>query len=232
LSALRLVGCRPNQVVLLADVGGILHSSAMSTADSRLVPNWSPSPLRGTARFVRLRHLRRLRGSEQVAAVCYRVRNGTLEFLLVRTRAGRWIFPKGNAEAGLTHAQAAALEAFEEAGVHGRMEEAPFSRYTHRKGGSEPAAAVSVSAYLCEVSWLESPRELDRDPTWFSPDKAKRRLREDRPREYGNDLARVVDSAIGRIQSVHRGASTLIDSQQTIQFIDAPRRVRGSRKGS
>ncbi len=69
-----------------------------------------------------------------MAAVCYRVRAGEIEFLLVQTGKGRWIFPKGSVEPGLTHAQAAALEAFEEAGVHGRMEEASFTRYVRRRG--------------------------------------------------------------------------------------------------
>jgi len=67
--------------------------------------------------FISLKQLRRLRGSEQVAAVCYQISKRGLEFLLVRTRNGRWTFPKGSVESGLTHAQAAALEAFEEAGV-------------------------------------------------------------------------------------------------------------------
>ena len=66
---------------------------------------------------------------QQVAAVCYRTGTRGIEFLLVRTRGGRWIFPKGGVEAGLTQAQSAALEAFEEAGVHGRIEEMPFARY-------------------------------------------------------------------------------------------------------
>jgi ADP-ribose pyrophosphatase YjhB (NUDIX family) len=74
-----------------------------------------------------------MRGCEQVAAVCYRARGGAIEFLPVQTRGGRWTFPKGSAEPGLTHAQAAAVEAFEEAGVHGRMEEASFARYVRRK---------------------------------------------------------------------------------------------------
>ena len=51
----------------------------------------------------------------------------------MRTRGGRWTFPKGRVESGLTHAQAAALEAFEEAGVHGRIEEAAFARYVRVK---------------------------------------------------------------------------------------------------
>src|ERR1700733_5655545 len=66
---------------------------------------------------------------QQVAAICYRTGTRGIEFLLVRTRGGRWIFPKGGVEAGLRQAQSAALEAFEEAGVHGRIEEMPFARY-------------------------------------------------------------------------------------------------------
>src|ERR1700739_898837 len=84
--------------------------------------------------FLRLSRLRQLRDCEQVAAVCYRIRGGSIEFLLVRTRgSGRWTFPQGNAEPGITQAQAAALEAFEEAGVHGRMQEASFAQYVARK---------------------------------------------------------------------------------------------------
>src|SRR5216683_7798083 len=95
---------------------------------------------------------------EQVAAVCYRIRGTGIEFLLVRTRKGRWTFPKGGAESGLTYAQAAALEAFEEAGVHGRIEEASFARYRRGKRANVRANAQEsatpgtiVHAYLCEV---------------------------------------------------------------------------------
>jgi hypothetical protein len=57
-----------------------------------------------SSRFIRLAHLHKIRDCEQVAAVCYRVRNDEIEFLLVRTRGtGRWTFPKGSAEPGLTH---------------------------------------------------------------------------------------------------------------------------------
>src|SRR5215467_11712748 len=88
------------------------------------------------APFYPLSQLRKMRNSVQVAAVCYRVNGKDIEFLLVQTGGGRWTFPKGSAEPGLTHAQAAALEAFEEAGVHGRMEEASFARYARCKRAS------------------------------------------------------------------------------------------------
>jgi 8-oxo-dGTP pyrophosphatase MutT (NUDIX family) len=162
-------------------------------------------------RFFRLAHLRRLRGCEQVAAVCYRARRGGIEFLLVRTNSGHWTFPKGGAEPGLTHAQAAALEAFEEAGVHGRMEEASFTRYIRRKrtGNSAAKKEVAVQAHLCEVSRLDPPQEPDRNPTWFSAEKTKRRLSEDRAPEYAAELARVVDRAVARVRRLLSGTSAV-----------------------
>jgi 8-oxo-dGTP pyrophosphatase MutT (NUDIX family) len=157
---------------------------------------------------VRLEDLRKLRGSEQVAAICYRLGKRGIEFLLVRTRGRRWTFPKGSVESGLTHAQAAALEAFEEAGVHGRIEEAAFARYVRVKPGYDRSSAnieIIINAHLCEVSRLTTPEEKDRKPTWFSAEKAKRRLRENRAPGYGDDLARIIDRAVARIQRLYRG---------------------------
>ena len=190
------------------------------------------------AKFFQLSELRRLQRSEQVAAVCYRIRGNAIEFLLVQTRGGRWIFPKGSAEPGLTHAQAAALEAFEEAGVHGRIEEVSFARYVRRRH-ADPAergeVEFTVKTYLCEVLWLDPPQEMDRRPTWFSAEKAMRRLRDDRAPHYGTELVRVVKSAIKRIQRVHPGTSTFVDSvqvdsSQKVQFIDSGALANARRK--
>ncbi|HXM24216.1 MAG TPA: NUDIX domain-containing protein [Terriglobales bacterium] len=199
-----------------------MHSAAMSadvvdSGESRLANSWSRSrTYQPPAKFFRLSQLRRLRGCEQVAAVCYRVRRSGIEFLLVRTNSGHWTFPKGGAESGLTHAQAAALEAFEEAGVHGRMEEVSFARYIRRKrvGNSAARSAkkeLAVQAHLCEVLRLGPPQESNRDPTWFSAEKAKRRLSEDRTPDYGAELARVVDRAVTRINRLRSGTSTATD---------------------
>jgi 8-oxo-dGTP pyrophosphatase MutT (NUDIX family) len=181
----------------------------MSAGEARLPGGVSQGgATRTSAKFFRLEHLRQLRGSEQVAAVCYRVRKSGIEFLLVQTRGGRWIFPKGNAEPGLTHAQAAALEAFEEAGVHGRIEEASFTRYIRRKKGLDAVFVEAVvNVHLCEVMWLDPPQEAGRNPTWFSVEKAKRRLLEDRSTEFGAELVRVVDGAVSRILRARGGAA-------------------------
>jgi len=205
-----------------------MHSVAMSTGvsnprDSRLSAVRSPDRTRPTsAEFVRVSYLRKLCECEQAAAVCYRVRGSGIEFLLVRTRGGgRWTFPKGSAERGLTHAQAAALEAFEEAGVHGRIEEASFARYVrHKRSGAGRSAAgtrekeVAVNAHLCEVSRLSPPKESKRNRTWFSVEDARRRLSERRNREDGTEFARVVDKAVVRIQRLRRGTGIVDDRPQ------------------
>jgi 8-oxo-dGTP pyrophosphatase MutT (NUDIX family) len=201
-----------------------MHSAVMGAADSRLPTGLSRTRSnQSSARFFRLAELRRLRKCEQVAAVCYRVRGQDIEFLLVQTRKGRWTFPKGSAMPGLTHAQAAALEAFEEAGVHGRMEEASFARYVHPKRGNTQRSVVTqiaVSAHLCEVLRLGPPQEFDRNPTWFPADKAKRRLRDDRAPDFGSDLARVVDRATNRVRRLRIEAGMVAESVRKVQFID------------
>jgi 8-oxo-dGTP pyrophosphatase MutT (NUDIX family) len=170
-------------------------------------------------RFVRLSQLRKLCECEQVAAVCYRMRGSGVEFLLVRTRGGRcWTFPKGSAEPGLTHAQAAALEAFEEAGVHGRIEEASFARYRRKRVDGESRASrsrekeVTVNAYLCEVLRLSPTQESERNRTWFSVEDARQRLREGRKNDGGTELVRVIDRAAARIQQL-RGRIGIVDDR-------------------
>lgn len=213
-----------------------MRASVRDSGASRLTIGWAQArAYQSSANFVRLAELRKLKECDQVAAVCYRVRDGNIEFLLVRTRKGRWIFPKGSAEPGLTHAQAAALEAFEEAGVHGRMEEASFTRYIRRRRGEVRNSSArlaekesAVDAHLCQVLRLVPPQELDRNPTWFSAEKAKRRLQEDRTPDFGSELARVVDRAVSRIRRSPSQNPTTVDGLrvrglQKVQFIDIGR---------
>jgi 8-oxo-dGTP pyrophosphatase MutT (NUDIX family) len=176
--------------------------------EAETLPAESPRTARDSrpAKFIRLAQLRKLRECQQAAAVCYRVCHGEVEFLLVQTGGGRWIFPKGGAEPGLTHAQAAALEAYEEAGVHGRIEEAAFTRYLYakrarkeEKGIRKAAAKFAVSAHLCEVSRLEAPEESNRNPSWFTAAEAKRSFREEAAN--GAELVRVINCALRRIRS-------------------------------
>jgi 8-oxo-dGTP pyrophosphatase MutT (NUDIX family) len=216
-----------------------------NNGESRLTVGWSQvQTYQVSAKFFKLAELHKLKQCEQVAAVCYRVRGGVIEFLLVQTRKGRWIFPKGSVEPGLTHAQAAALEAFEEAGVHGRMEEASFTRYLRRRRGEARNSGAkpnrtdpAVNAHLCEVLRLVPPQEPNRNPSWFSAEKAKRRLQEDRAPDFGTELAGVVDRAVSRIRRSRSRNAASIHGLHKVQFIDIDRvqetagRTRASRIG-
>ena len=59
------------------------------------------------------------KGSVQYAALPWRMKDGALEILLITSSSGRWIIPKGWPMEGKAPHEAAAQEAWEEAGVRG-----------------------------------------------------------------------------------------------------------------
>jgi 8-oxo-dGTP pyrophosphatase MutT (NUDIX family) len=208
----------------LVETDRIVHSAGMKDGESHLTTGRARGRM---AKFFPPPKSNKLRACEQVAAICYRIRGSGIEFLLIRTRGGRWTFPKGGIEPGLTYAQAAALEAFEEAGVHGRMEDDSFTHYVRRKRTDMRSSTGSddkivVYAHLCEVLRLGPPQESNRNPTWFSLQKAKNRLREDRKSDKGAQLAHVVDLAVARIQRFCTPTRTADgpqkDALQKVQF--------------
>ena len=175
-----------------------------------------PSLYADASRFRRAR-LRTPSNVERVhvAAVCYRLRDGELEFLLVRTRNGHWTFPKGRVEEDASNADAAAREAYEEAGVKGSVEPLPFVCYRHCKPShlGSRRHIILVDAHLCKVKRLAPPLEEYRDPRWFSVPKAKRRLQKARTSEFAAEVIDVIDRATERIltskSSEYRAAVTL-----------------------
>jgi 8-oxo-dGTP pyrophosphatase MutT (NUDIX family) len=148
-----------------------------------------------------------LRGSKslplQVAAVCYRRRGAAVEFLLVNTNGGnKWTFPKGSIDGRLSHSQAAEREAAEEAGALGMIEPRHFHLYIHSKGVFWQPGGVQefvVKAFLMEVHQLRHADEPQRQPTWFSPEEARQRLRKGREVKYARELDTVIDRALERI---------------------------------
>jgi 8-oxo-dGTP pyrophosphatase MutT (NUDIX family) len=56
-----------------------------------------------------------------------RLANGKVEFLVVSTTGGKWIFPKGNLIKRLGPAKTAQWEAFEEAGITGDIKDSLYS---------------------------------------------------------------------------------------------------------
>jgi 8-oxo-dGTP pyrophosphatase MutT (NUDIX family) len=140
----------------------------------------------------------------QVAAVCYR-RNGSLvEFLLVHTNGGnKWTFPKGAPEASMSNSQAAAREAWEEAGARGTIEPRHFHLYIHSKGVFWKPPGVQefvVKAFLMEVEAVGQPQEDMRHPTWFSPEDARKILAKGREVKYAREIQVVIDRALEHIR--------------------------------
>ena len=139
----------------------------------------------------------------QVAAVCYRRRGNSAEFLLVNTTGGdRWTFPKGNPVRRLSNSLAAKREALEEAGVAGRIEPRHFHWYIHCKGtlwGPRSVHEYVTEAFLLKVEDIRKRHEAGRNPTWFSAPEAKRMLAKGREVKYGRELQAVIDRALDRI---------------------------------
>jgi 8-oxo-dGTP pyrophosphatase MutT (NUDIX family) len=142
----------------------------------------------------------------QVAAVCYRRRGGSVEFLLVNTNGGnKWTFPKGTPDSAMSHSQAAEREAWEEAGAQGHIEPRHFHLYVHSKGVFWKPPGVQefvIKAFLMEVEQMAKPEEDLRNPTWYSPDDAKKILAKGREVKYARELQAVVDRAMEEIGSV------------------------------
>jgi 8-oxo-dGTP pyrophosphatase MutT (NUDIX family) len=136
------------------------------------------------------------------AAVCYRLEGGDIQFLLVRTAAGRWTFPKGRIDPGEMPWQAAEREALEEAGVRGRIQPELLATYPYEKRLSDGhLARMMVSAYLLCVQTDTDKAESGRNPTWFSPEQAKRELGHKRETRYREAFVRVIDQACERLAS-------------------------------
>jgi 8-oxo-dGTP pyrophosphatase MutT (NUDIX family) len=120
---------------------------------------------------------------EQYAALCYRrsAKTNEIEVLLVTSRdTGRWIIPKGWPMKGKKPHRAAAIEAWEEAGVNGKVRKKAFGYYTYLKGTKSQPIPVAAAVYLLRVETLDDGfREVgQRKREWVSCDEAARRVRE------------------------------------------------------
>ncbi len=138
----------------------------------------------------------------QVAAVCYRWGTSGIEFLLVNTDRGKWTFPKGAIEPNLSHSQAAAKEAVEEAGAVGTIDREHFHVYLHSKGVFWKKPGVrefAVKAFLLEVREVGTPEEPLRHPTGFNAREAKIALQQRREIKYSKELSTVIDLAVREV---------------------------------
>ncbi|HSV28937.1 MAG TPA: NUDIX hydrolase [Candidatus Omnitrophota bacterium] len=110
------------------------------------------------------------------AALPFRMEDGHPMVLLVTSReTKRWIIPKGKPEKKLLPHEVAAREAFEEAGVHGKITDEAFATFDSTKrldNGRE--VPIKVRVYLLEITEIlaEWPEKHERERRWVSPGEA------------------------------------------------------------
>lgn len=122
----------------------------------------------------------------QIAALCWRAGKSGAEVLLISSReTGRWIIPKGWPMDGRSAPEAAAIEAWEEAGVKGQIDTAKLGHFTYdktlkRDTKNECSQPCIVDVFPLQVEKLANdfPEQRQRRRKWFAPDKAARRVAE------------------------------------------------------
>lgn len=118
----------------------------------------------------------------QFGALCYRVvRNKTQVLLITSRRTRRWVIPKGWPMQGTTPGASALEEAWEEAGVRGKVNGPCLGLYSYEKRlpGAE-TLPCAVLVYPVKVTTLADrfPEAAQRERKWMSPKKAAQKLQE------------------------------------------------------
>jgi 8-oxo-dGTP pyrophosphatase MutT (NUDIX family) len=155
-------------------------------ADSRLsgFPRVKPRPV-GDAIIPQKPKKRRARPAVRVqyGALPYRFTPmAALEILVVTTRQSRrWIVPKGWPIKRLTPSKSAAREAFEEAGVRGKIGARAIGNFRYKKtgqNGADPDYEVKIFPLLVRRQSATWPEHGQRVVQWVDPEKAISLIRE------------------------------------------------------
>ena len=118
----------------------------------------------------------------QSAILPFRMRRKSLQVLLVTSLTSRrWVLPKGHIDEPLTPRQSAEKEAFEEAGVSGKIAKKSIGAYTYVKNDVGEGVLYHVEVFPMEVkdeldTW---PEDIRRTRKWMSPAKAAAAVDED-----------------------------------------------------
>ncbi len=124
--------------------------------------------------------------SHQIAALPFRERRGRVDVLLVTTRdTRRWVIPKGWPMDGRKDYNAAKIEAFEEAGLEGKISKTPIGTFEYCKRlNSIESRQCRVDVYPLKVERLlrKWPEKGERWRHWFSIEAAAEMVSEEQLR--------------------------------------------------
>ncbi len=119
--------------------------------------------------------------ARQYGAIPYRMAGDDLRVLLVTSReTRRWVIPRGNPMRGRKPHKAAAIEAFEEAGVVGRIRTKALGAFLYDKVRTKGPRACLVKVFPLKVREVrdEWPEAHERERRWFSPEDAAELVQE------------------------------------------------------
>lgn len=126
---------------------------------------------------IKLRAGRKTDARTQFAALCFRTQAEGMQICLVTSRGtGRWILPKGWPMHNQTPAEAAATEAWEEAGLTGRAYDTCLGVFSYLKPLDKTRTPVLALVYPVRVDTVHVkwPEGKQRKRRWFSPEQAAR----------------------------------------------------------
>jgi len=126
-------------------------------------------------RPIRLGPLEKRSVRTQFGALCYRVQNDKVQVLIITSRGtGRWIIPKGWPVDGATPAEAALQEAWEEAGVEGKVQGNTIGIYSYVKQDDTGDLPCVVAVFPVKVRALRSkfPEAGQRKRRWVTRKRA------------------------------------------------------------
>lgn len=125
---------------------------------------------------------------QQSGVIPYRIIEGKVEILLITTRKRQgWVIPKGGLCKGMSPHDSAAKEAWEEAGVLGRVTTEKFGNYQYRKRGN----IYRVNLFLLPVEEIleDWPEATARERKWLEVNQAAELVKE-------NSLKRIIQTSL------------------------------------
>jgi 8-oxo-dGTP pyrophosphatase MutT (NUDIX family) len=126
---------------------------------------------------------------QQSGVIPYRIVEGRVEVLLITSRrSGRWVIPKGIIDPGMSAAESARKEAYEEAGIKGELSREPVGEYHYDKWGG----TCTVKVFRMEVQDVVAawPEFIARRREWMAVEAAAQSVKEPRLQKLIRKLGR------------------------------------------
>lgn len=140
--------------------------------------------------------------NRQVAALPFRISGSRPEVMLITSReTGRWIIPKGWPQKGRSPHVVAMREAYEEAGLKGRIRKRPLGTFRyHKRLAGDQGVICRVTVFLLEVKRQldDWPEKRSRKRCWLAPGAAADRVEEE-------ELCALLSGLTDRLGSLREG---------------------------